>query len=291
MADRRKRLPNNAAGEFFVDSTCINCDACRQLAPATFDEAGDASFVRAQPQNIDDRQKAFRALLACPVGSIGSDDPAGARTALRDFPLPIEDAVYYCGFNSSDSYGASSYFVQHPEGNWMVDAPRYTEHLVREFVKRGGIAYIFLTHRDDVADASKWARRFQSRRIIHSLERSAQPDAEWIIEGTEPITLAPGFIAIPTPGHTRGHCVLLHERFLFTGDHLAWNREHDRLMAWRSKCWYSWSEQVASMTALSRSDFEWVLPGHGQRVKLTIAEMRQHVSSLVRRMKAQRWRD
>ena len=84
MADPRKRLPNNALGEFFVDSTCINCDTCRQLATATFDEAGDASFVRLQPQEIVERQKAFRALVACPVGAIGSGDSAGARAAVHD---------------------------------------------------------------------------------------------------------------------------------------------------------------------------------------------------------------
>ena len=291
MADRLKWLPNNALGEFFVDSTCINCDTCRQLAPATFDEAGDASFVRLQPQEIVERQKAFRALVACPVGAIGSGDSAAARAAVHDFPLRIADAVFYCGFNSADSYGANSYFVQHPQGNWLIDSPRYSEHLARELEKLGGVAHIFLTHRDDVADADKWARRFTSQRIIHELERSAQPDAEWIIDGTGPITLAPGFTAIPTPGHTRGHCVLLHDRFLFTGDHLCWNREQTRLKAWRSKCWYSWPEQIASMAALSAWDFEWILPGHGQRVQLPLTEMRQQMNLLVRGMKDQNWRD
>jgi hypothetical protein len=36
MANIKKRLPENVEGEFFVDSTCIDCDACRQLAPGTF---------------------------------------------------------------------------------------------------------------------------------------------------------------------------------------------------------------------------------------------------------------
>ncbi len=50
MADKSKRLARNVAGEFYVDSTCINCDTCRQLAPDVFDESGDFSFVYAQPQ-------------------------------------------------------------------------------------------------------------------------------------------------------------------------------------------------------------------------------------------------
>jgi hypothetical protein len=36
MADPAHRLPENVEGSFFVDSTCIDCDTCRQIAPATF---------------------------------------------------------------------------------------------------------------------------------------------------------------------------------------------------------------------------------------------------------------
>ena len=39
MANPRKCVPENVAGDFFVDTTCINCDACRQIAPAVFAEA------------------------------------------------------------------------------------------------------------------------------------------------------------------------------------------------------------------------------------------------------------
>ena len=30
MANPKKRVPQNVPGDFFVDSTCIDCDACRQ---------------------------------------------------------------------------------------------------------------------------------------------------------------------------------------------------------------------------------------------------------------------
>src|SRR2546428_4063929 len=61
---------------------------------------------------------------------------------------------------------------------------------------------------------------FAAQRIIHRAELAAQPDAEIVLEGTEPVPFGPDFLAIPTPGHTRGHCVLLYkQQFLFTGDH------------------------------------------------------------------------
>lgn len=44
MANFKKCVPENVAGDFFVDSTCIDCDACRQIVPAVFAEAADTSW-------------------------------------------------------------------------------------------------------------------------------------------------------------------------------------------------------------------------------------------------------
>jgi glyoxylase-like metal-dependent hydrolase (beta-lactamase superfamily II) len=157
---------------------------------------------------------------------------------------------------------------------------------VRRLEALGGIAHIFLTHRDDVADAGRYAEHFGSRRIIHREELSSQPGAEVVLDGEGPWELAPGFFAVGTPGHTRGHCVLLfRERFLFTGDHLAWDRDTRRLSASEDYCWYSWAEQAVSMARLAGYRFEWVLPGHGQRVHLPADEMRAHIRRLAEAMR------
>src|SRR6186997_2483021 len=98
MANPKKRVPENVPGDFFVDSTCIDCDACRQIAPAVFGQAADTSFVRTQPITAVERRDALYALLSCPTGSIGtvgSDDP---KQIADDFPLPIEAPVFYCGY-------------------------------------------------------------------------------------------------------------------------------------------------------------------------------------------------
>jgi glyoxylase-like metal-dependent hydrolase (beta-lactamase superfamily II)/ferredoxin len=286
MANFAKRVRENVPGEFFVDSTCIDCDTCRQLAPATFGETGMYAFVRAQPRSAEAQRQALRAVLACPTGSIGTLHRDQARAVMADFPLRLEDEVFYCGFNSAKSYGGNSYFVQHAAGNWLIDAPRFFPHLVSQFEALGGISHIFLTHRDDVADAARYAHRFGAQRIIHRRELSAQPDAEVVLEGTAPLQLAPEFVAIPTPGHTAGHCVLLYRNyFLFTGDHLDWDRTEQRLDASRDYCWYSWAQQTTSMAQLLGFDFTWVLPGHGQRIRLPDGQMHQALESLVARMR------
>jgi len=281
VAERSKRLPENVEGSFFVDSTCIDCDTCRQIAPATFGEAGDFSFVQLQPQSPEEERAAYRALVACPTASIGAAEKSGVAAAVREFPLQLEPRLFYCGFNSRKSFGGNSYFLQHRDGNWLIDAPRFVEHLARQLEEKGGVRYIFLTHRDDVADADKYAARFGAERIIHRLELAAQPEAERVLEGFEPIQLAPGFLAIPTPGHTRGHSVLLAEdRFLFSGDHIWWSRHRRRLNASRDVCWYSWREQVASVRRLEHYSFEWVLPGHGERVHFPREEMSRQMARL-----------
>src|SRR6202790_2418892 len=104
MANSRKRAPENVDGDFFVDSTCIDCDACRQIAPTVFGEAAETSFVKAQPESSSDRRQALQALLACPTGSIGCLGDDDVKAVMKDFPLVVEEPVYYCGYNSPISY-------------------------------------------------------------------------------------------------------------------------------------------------------------------------------------------
>lgn len=283
MADRKKRLDSNAPGNFFVDATCINCDTCRQLAPQSFEEIGEFSAVVRQPEGDDAVHQAYQALLACPVGSIGTEhsDKTELQAAMSSFPLLLDDDVFYCGFNSEKSFGANSYFIRHPDGNWLVDSPRYIKHLVDAIDRMGGLRYIFLTHEDDVADAARYADRFGATRIIHRADADAMPDAEWIVDGVETVTLSPQFELIPVPGHTPGSSALLYaNRFLFTGDHLWWDPETRSLDAPRRLVWRS-RAMLHSIEKLLDFRFEWVLAGHGDRVNLPPEDMQAHLRFLV----------
>jgi len=288
MADKNKRLSTNVDGEFYVDSTCINCDTCRQLAPDTFQEIGDYSTVYSQPANQVQVRKALQALLCCPTGSIGTAQKNEAQAVMSDFPLLIEDDVYYAGFNSPKSYGGNSYFIKHADGNWLVDSPKFVRPLVEKLAELGGVRYVFLTHRDDVAEASKYAEHFGSQRIIHRAELSAEPRSEIVLDGFDPQPFGQEFLIVPTPGHTKGHCVLLYKnRYLFTGDTLEWDRDQKRLDVHDPRyCWYSWEEQTRSMERLRELTFAWVLPGHGQRGKVTPEQARRQLLEVVERMEA-----
>jgi len=75
MADLSTRRAQNAAGAFFVDESCIDCDLCRQSAPASFarDDVEGFSFVFRQPVGDVEREAARKAQDECPVEAIGSD--------------------------------------------------------------------------------------------------------------------------------------------------------------------------------------------------------------------------
>jgi glyoxylase-like metal-dependent hydrolase (beta-lactamase superfamily II) len=169
-----------------------------------------------------------------------------------------------------------------------VDSPKAVNRLLQHFEERGGIATMFLTHRDDVADHEAFARRFGCRRVLHERDvTSGTRGVERKIEGAEPVSLDEDLLVIPTPGHTRGHAVLLYrDKFLFTGDHLAWSARRNGLIAFRDACWYSWEEQTRSMERLLDFSFEWVLPGHGAwHQARSAAEMRRELEKCVRWMK------
>lgn len=290
MANIAHRLPENIQGDFYVDSTCIDCDACRQIAPGIFRDHGDQSSVYHQPETEEETRHALMSLVACPTSSIGTTRKYNARIGVDAFPTLIAENVYFCGFTSESSFGAWSYLIVRPPeegGNILVDSPRFTRPLVKKIKAMGGAGKMFLTHRDDIADHAAFNREFGSERIMHAADGAARHGFEHIIEGNEVVQLDDDLTVIPVPGHTRGHAVLLYRnKFLFTGDHLAWSPVKNTLTAFRSACWYSWPEQTRSMEKLLDYDFEWVLPGHGRIHHDTPKGMRAHLLRCLEWMKA-----
>ena len=290
MAEISERLPENAAGEFYVDSTCIDCDACRQIAPAVFAriDRKQQSYVYRQPGGEQEAHRALMALVACPTASIGTVHKTSAAAAARSFPEPIEAEVYYCGYAAESSFGASSYFIRRPGGNVLVDSPRAAGPLIKRLRELGGVRWLFLSHRDDVADHAKLADAFGCERILHRADITRDTSGvERIIEGVEAVRLDEDLTVIPVPGHTRGSAALLYrDAFLFTGDHLWGTDEQDALEMSRGVCWYSWPEQVKSLARLLDYRFRWVLPGHGRRLRTeSPEEMRGKVVELLAQLR------
>lgn len=285
MARLDQRHPGNVAGPWYVDSRCIDCGTCRELAPELFGDARFQSVVVGQPRDPDGEHQAWLAAEACPTSSIGRTPRTARPSGL--YPWRIDGPVHDLGYTSEDSFGATSYLVLRPGGNVMVDAPRFTRLLTGPLDELGGIAHVLLTHRDDVADAARWADRYGARTWIHEADRSAAPQATDILRGEDVTVVAPGVRAVPVPGHTRGSVVYaVDDRWLFTGDSLAWSHHRQDLTAFRDACWYSWSEQARSLERLARTvTFSWILPGHGARAHLEPDDAHDRLLALVDRMR------
>jgi glyoxylase-like metal-dependent hydrolase (beta-lactamase superfamily II)/ferredoxin len=289
MANVQLRLPENVPGDFFVDSTCIDCDTCSQLAPTVFRDHGEQCSVYRQPTTRDETRLAMMALVSCPTGSIGTTEKHDAHIGIDAFPLQLDENVYFCGFTSESSFGGWSYLVTRPEsegGNVLIDSPRFATQLIKRIEALGGVKRMLLTHKDDIADHELFRERFDCTRIMHAADGAHRLGVEQVLEGQQPIQLDDNLIAIPTPGHTRGHVVYLYRsKFLFTGDHLAWSPNRNTLTAFRSVAWYSWTEQIESMKKLLDYEFEWVLPGHGDMHHDNVETMRRYLTSCISWMK------
>ena len=212
MAQIERRLPENVPGEFFVDATCIDCDACRQIAPATFRDHGGQSSVHAQPHTASTTRRALMALVACPTASIGTASRLNARAAVQAFPEPIVDTVYFCGFTAEASFGAWSYLIRRDErccGNVLVDSPRFTAPLVRQLERLGGVGLMVLSHRDDMADHAKFAAHFRCPRLMHDGDGAARLGIERVVTGEDAFSLDDELLCSNSWAHPRAPGVLV----------------------------------------------------------------------------------
>ncbi len=66
------RLPDNVPGRFYVNNSCIDCDLCREAAPAIFrrNEKDGYAFVFKQPASDAELRLCLQAVEGCPVEAI-----------------------------------------------------------------------------------------------------------------------------------------------------------------------------------------------------------------------------
>jgi ferredoxin len=75
MANFTDRAPDNVPGRYYIDTSCIDCDQCRVMAPEFFTRNADTglSYVQRQPVTAEEIALAEEALAACATESIGHD--------------------------------------------------------------------------------------------------------------------------------------------------------------------------------------------------------------------------
>lgn len=75
MANHDDKVPENVEGRYYVDSQCIDCNLCREIASNNFahqEEAGYA-YVCKQPSGDEEESQCAESKDSCPVEAIGDD--------------------------------------------------------------------------------------------------------------------------------------------------------------------------------------------------------------------------
>jgi glyoxylase-like metal-dependent hydrolase (beta-lactamase superfamily II)/ferredoxin len=254
--------PENVPGDWFVDRRCIGCGSSWSVAPDLIGPTSDGRFaVFSQPSDPEAVLRAELAAEVCPTGSVRT---RSRHRWARHHPLEVAPGVLRLGTASVDSAGGQSFLVRRPGGNLLVDGPRWSPRLVREIAGHGGVAHVLLTHRDDVADAERYAREFGADVTIHAADADAAPSADHVLSTDEVTWLTDDVLAIPTPGHTAGHVMfLLCDGTLFSGDSLSWEPARNGPWAEQAVCWWSWTAQLDSLERLLGHPYTQVVPTHG----------------------------
>jgi ferredoxin len=201
-----KRLENNVEGPLYVNDRCINCAACSQFAPSSFQLNSDhrKHVVYHQPDTEEEIDEARAALSACPVAAIRTESQAqrshnnqpsltedeqelvkqlalSPKLNARELPFPRPllshnkfDKIYFMGHHNEKTFGATPYlFYASQTDRWiLVDTPRFGKPAVEalEAVTRGRPPdYLILTHVDDTAGHGLWKDRYPDlRRVFHA---------------------------------------------------------------------------------------------------------------------------
>jgi len=161
-----------------------------------------------------------------------------------------------------DSFGGISYLIKDGRHIFMVDVPEYIENNI-SFVEDHGLPeFIFLPHRDDVADAEMFGERFGAKLIIHESERYAVKNPDITFRDLYEIE---GATIIHTPGHSPGSLSLFYakKKVMFTGDHITADR--GKPVAEDFSWTYDYDLQIKNSRRLLDYDFEYILAGHGGR--------------------------
>ena len=272
--------PSDAPGPWFVDTRCIRCDAARNWAPDFIGmDASGRSYVARQPADAEEEAALWQAAAACPTKSIGNRDQP--REPANVFPYLMTDGVFALGNNSLSSFAAHSFMVLRPDGNLMIDSPRFSRALAESIDGLGSIAHVLLTHRDDVADADRWAERYGARVWIGEDDADAAPYATDLTGNDSTIVISPGVLSIPAPGHTKGHVVYhVDDRCLFTGDTLHWNHRRAELDVFPNQTFFSWETLADTLTQLASLKVEWLFPGHGMWHQIGLTEWSRQMTEL-----------
>ncbi|MGB5968893.1 MAG: MBL fold metallo-hydrolase [Spirulinaceae cyanobacterium] len=165
-----------------------------------------------------------------------------------------------------DTLGATSYFIVEKLGNILLDCPPWNS-INQEFVQnKGGVRWLFVTHRNGMAKVPEIQAFFHCEVIIQEQEAYLLPEVE-VTSFQDEYVFAPNFLALWTPGYTPGSSCLYYNALggvLFSGRHLLPNTQ-GQLSPLHTPKTFHWPRQLRNVQKLrdrfSPQTLAYICPG------------------------------
>ena len=84
-----KKIPQNVDGRFYVDTHCINCSLCPEIAPDIFASNHEQGYeyVKRQPRDVAELMLVAEAINECPANAIKDN---GRDYDCQDFTTTVQ---------------------------------------------------------------------------------------------------------------------------------------------------------------------------------------------------------
>lgn len=202
-------------------------------------------------------------------------------------PQAVFDNIFAFSPNR-DTLGGTSYLILEKDGNILVDCPA-TDKRNEDFLRdRGGVKWLFITHRGAIGKAAEIQSNFECEVIIQEQEAYLLPYVN-LTTFSQELILNSLVRLIWTPGHSPGSSCLYYKDFgglLFSGRHLVPNQQ-GKVAPLRNSKTFHWRRQIKSIQALQTSftcsTLQYILPGANTgylRGKRFIDNAYKHLASL-----------
>jgi glyoxylase-like metal-dependent hydrolase (beta-lactamase superfamily II) len=143
--------------------------------------------------------------------------------------------------------GGTAYLIVENQGNILVDCPANDPAILDFLAQRGGIRWLFLTHRGGRGEVKAMQQHFNFPVVVQEQEAYLLPDCK-ITAFAQELKLTPEISLLWTPGHSPGSSCLYYSGWggiLFSGRHLLPNAQGE-VTPLRTAKTFHWPRQLKS---------------------------------------------
>lgn len=220
---------------------------------------------------------------------IQADNPNAINTPSVSLkpPRPVFDNIFAFPPNR-DTLGGTAYLIVENQGNILIDCPAWDEANKKFLQEKGGVRWLFITHRGGIGASKQIQQATQCEISIQEQEAYLLPGIN-VTPFQKECNLTSSTYVIWTPGHSPGSSCLYYTGVggvLFSGRHLLPNQQ-GQIVPLRTSKTFHWRRQINSVKLLlerfTPETLNYICPGANTgflRGKLTVQQAYQQLSQL-----------